>query len=269
MNAATQGSAVLALRYRPMDDILFAQLDLTGLGDDTLLLAAVGDEVEQIDADCAVSWATIGTRRVLRSVQVIGPAARLRQGRFPTLPAAVTEAAQALIERSMGSGGSSTSSTSPISLSVMLSLDELSSPADHSVEVSARVPAPLAAARSLCAALLHLASAIAGEVDTAVRDRDVDDVDDVENLLPARRFVMAAQELAGVIAEHRRPAPGLAARAVELVRGGLPLSTSERTLLRQALTDIDQPTTWRAVARGLDALAHTIDDQRRQRTEQP
>lgn len=267
MNAATQGSAVLALRYRPMDDILFAQLDLTGLGDDTLLLTAVGNEVEQIDADCAVSWVTIGTRRVLRSVQVIGPSARLRQGRFPTLPAAVTEAAQALIERSMGSGG--TSSTSPISLSVMLSLDELSSPADHSVEASARVPAPLAATRSLCAALLHLASAIAGEVDTAARDHVVDVVDDVDDLLPARRFVTAVQELAGVIAEHRRPAPGLAARVVELVRGGLPLSTSERTLLRQALTDIDQPTTWRAVARGLDALAHTIDDQRRLRTEQP
>lgn len=266
MNAATQGSAVLALRYRPMEDILFAQLDLTGLGDDTPLLAAVGNEVEQIDADCAVSWATIGPRRVLRSVQVIGPAARLRQGRFPTLPAAVTEAAQALIEQSMRSGGTSTSSTFPISLSVMLSLDELSAPADHSVEVSARVPTPLAATRSLCAALLHLASAIAGEVDTAARDHDVDDVDD---LLPARRFVTAVQELAGVIAERRRPAPGLAARVVELVRGGLPLSTSERTLLRQALTDIDQPTTWRAVARGLDALAHTIDDQRRLRTEQP
>ena len=264
MNAATQGSAVLALRYRPIEDILFAQLDLTGLGEDAHLVVAEGDETEQIDADCAVRWATVGTRRVLRSVQVIGSAARLRQGRFPTLPVAVTEAAQALVERSMRSGGTSTSPiTSPINISVMISLDDLSAPADHSVEVSASALAPVAASHSLCAALLHLASAIAGEVDTTAYDHDVAD------LVPARRFVMAAQELAGVIAEHRRPAPGLAARAVELVRGGLPLSTSERTLLRQALTDIDQPTTWRAVARGLDALAHAIDDHRRLRTEQP
>lgn len=263
MSAAPQGSVEFQLRYRALGDVLFAQLDPAGLSDGVVLPAPETDEVEYVDADCVVHWARVGPLRVLRSVQVIGSAARLRQGRFPDLPPAFARAAAALIERSTPTLGEPPPSVSD---SVVLSLGDLSlaerSDRDGS-NLAADGQVSLVASGQLVAALVHLAGSLAAEVGTPT-ERGSDDDDS----LPTFRFVRSIHELAGAIAEHRRPAPGLASRAVELVRGGLPVSRSEHVLLRQALIDIDRPATWRAVARGLEALAHTIDDQRRLRLEE-
>jgi hypothetical protein len=260
MIAAPQGSAVLALRYRPLGDVLFAQLDHGGRTDDANPSTHGADEVEYLDADCVVRWASVGGRRVVRSVQIIGSAARIRQGRFPTLPPALTEAARALVERSARLAPDASTS---LTATVVLTLDDLSLSGPVGGDEVAGEPAPRAVSRELASALVHLASTIAAEVDTPTAGGD-----EFDDLTPVLRFVGALHELAGVIAEQRRPAPGLAARAVECVRGGLPLTASERSLLRQALTDIDRSSTWRAVARGIDALSSTIDDHRRLRTEE-
>jgi len=75
---------------------------------------------------------------------------------------------------------------------------------------------------------------------------------------PPRRFVRDLDMMASVVAAHRRPVPSVVNDLLSNLRGGLPLTQSERARVRRALRaslEIDQ---WRDVASDLLSLSEAM-----------
>lgn len=284
----TAPHALVRMRYRPSADVLVGQVELRDA--DPQPLGTPGEldagelaveptarpaHVEQLDADTSLTWRTpehgpCAGRWVLQGFQVVGVGARLGQGRSPLevfLSERLTRTALELITSATSAAASLAAGDrvrARAEAEVEVPVAELVRPqgaphlpveARSSVALSASTPpevADLGAARALSAAVVHLADAVDGELSRRSRRRD-----DPEP--HATRFVRALRTLAEVVSRHRLPAPGAAAAAIESVRGGLPLSSSERALLRTALTHTDHVHTWRAAARDIEALAASID----------
>jgi hypothetical protein len=119
--------------------------------------------------------------------------------------------------------------------------------------------ADLGTTRALATALTHLADTVQAELALLPSRRLTDPGDHSE------RFVDAVRALASIVSRHRLPAPGAGRAATEAVRGGLPLSASERALVRRVLAELDDVHQWREAAHSLEVLAATLDEQRSRR----
>lgn len=272
--------ALVRMRYRPSGDVLVGQVELPGadllmVDQATSTATAIehrhDDRVEHVDADTTRTWRLITEgpergRSMLMGFQVLGAATRLRTERAvlaDVLPAPVARAASDMIVAAVAAAdrlGADERARARAEAVVPVPLVELlepPEPAAHASPSSSR-SADLGSTRALAGALTHLADAIQAElVRLPVRSAAPAD--------PGAVCIDALRSLASIISRHRQPAPGAAALATEAVRGGLPLSGSERALVRRALTDVDDIELWRESARSLERLAAALDDQRRLR----
>jgi hypothetical protein len=277
--------ALVRMRYRPSGDVLVGQVeqlgaqfgaaDAGGVTDDgpTAVADEHQDRVEQLDADTSRTWRLITDgphrgRSLLVSFHVVGAGARLRNERATLsslLPVPLARAALEMIDSADGAAerlavDDRVRAVAEVSMFLPWS-QLLSDPADTAgrAQSSSTEPADLGATRALAASLTHLADAVHAELAELPAGRRADPGDHSD------RFIEALRVLASIVSRHRLPAPGAATRAIEAVRGGLPLSGSERTLVRAALAATDGIDRWRDAARTLDVLATALDDQRAHR----
>ena len=274
--------ALVRMRYRPSGDVLVGQVEQLGAdagaaepdaGGPSAVAGEHDDRIEQLDADSSRSWRLVAHgphrgRQVLTSFQVLGVAARL-----DTSGAALTELlpdvlARAAIEMVTSATRAAARldahdrvrARAEVELSVPFV--ELLRGTDHplgQVRGASVDLADLGATRALATALTHLADTVHAELTLLPAGRLHDPGDHSE------RFVDALRALASIISRHRRPAPGAARTATAAVRGGLPLSGTERADVRRVLTGLDDVRQWREAAHSLEVLAASLDEQRSRR----
>lgn len=273
---------LVRMRFRPSGDVLVGQVEQFGThtgvaepdaGGPTAVAGEHDDQVEQLDADTTRSWrlVTHGPHRghqVLTSFQVVGVAARLDTSGAALselLPGVLARAATEMVVSAAGAaarlrGTDRVRARAEVELSVPFV--ELLRGTDHPSGQVRGAPVDLAdlgATRALATALTHLADTVHAELSLLPSRRLTDPGDHSE------RFVDAVRALASIVSRHRLPAPGAGRAAIEAVRGGLPLSTTERARVRRALAELDDVHQWREVARSLEVLAATLDEQRSRR----
>jgi hypothetical protein len=275
--------ALVRMRYRPSGDVLVGrveQLSAAGtaadepdVGGPTAVAGEHDDRIEQLDADTSRSWRLVARgphrgRQVLTGFQVLGVAARLdTSGAVLTelLPDALARAATEMVTSAARSASRLRAddrmrARAEVELSVplveLLRLPDLSSGPARGASLEL---ADLGTTRALATALTHLADTVQAELALLPSRRLTDPGDHSE------RFVDAVRALASIVSRHRLPAPGAGRAATEAVRGGLPLSASERALVRRVLAELDDVHQWREAAHSLEVLAATLDEQRSRR----
>lgn len=242
--------ARLVLRYRSGSDVLTGMVEV-----DTHTRLALESITEQPDTDTTLSWQRFGPAELLHDFQVVHALSRWQSDQLTMLPRAVAHEAHALIV-----------SASEHALEFDSPLARLQARVEH------RVDLPLTAferdlgertmvergnvehAQLVATSLRSLATAL--EASLTEHDHD-------EFTLEAERtftFCRLIEELAGSLADgDGLPACGTSAAARAAVRGGLPISQSERDTIRLALTTIDEPSAWLGVSRLLDTITRHLE----------
>ncbi len=283
--------ALVRMRYRPSGDVLLGQVErfdahLGAPGPDGDGPTALADDhqerIEHLDADTTRTWRLVTEgpdhgRSMLVGFRLVGIGARLRAGRSSLgdiLPVPLARAAGEMIASADGATArrdvdDRVRARAEVSLfvprsqllsGVLGASGQRGEDAPSALpEGPAANPADLGAARALAGSLTPQADSLQAELAQLPAARRVDPGDHAE------RFVDALRVLASVVSRHRLPAPGAATLAIDAVRGGLPLSGTERTLLRELLAEMDDISRWRDAARALETLATTLDDQRSRR----
>lgn len=282
---------LVRMRYRPSGDVLLGQVErfdehLGAPGSDGDAPSAVAgdhqERVEHLDADTTRTWRLVTEgadhgRSMLVGFRLVGIGARLRAGRVALgdiLPVPLARAAGDMIASADGAtagldADDRVRARAEVSLFVprsQLLSGVLGAGGQHGDDASSALsegatadPADLGAARALAGSLTHLADSLHAELALLPAAHRIDPGDHAE------RFIDALRVLASVVSRHRLPSPGAATLAIDAVRGGLPLSGTERTLLRGLLAEMDDISRWRDAASALETLATALDDQRSRR----
>ena len=242
--------AHVRLQYRPAADVLSLRSDF----DHPDLVDAVDGETESIDSDTMVCWTA--PRRgqfenlvLLRSFSIIGARKRFSPSRRPDfVPEGLWSTAVSLFGTTVPRG-------TPDRVAALAKAE-----ARRSVDVSELVRsgtvessglAEVSVARSLASATRRLSRALDGALTS-------DSNDGHESGSPPRAFVRDLDQLASVVAAHRRPVPSVVNDLLSNLRGGLPLTQTERARVRRALKNTLDVGQWRAVATDLMTLAEAI-----------
>jgi hypothetical protein len=232
-----QAQAALALRYRPGADVLIGDVDLTpviGPPGPADLLA------EQPDADCAIVWqrpsgGPLAGRELLASFHVVHAQARWDEGAVPLLPESVIEQARTLMvsagQALRGEMSTVARVTARAESRTAMAVDDLERPYVLSTSAAFGPADPAEVSDALRRLAGQLPDSPAGT-----------------------RVGGALHELAHVLTRaNGLPAPGASATArATLAR--LPLPRHAFLTLVRALTDVDDPTQWPEVTRGLDSV---------------
>ncbi|MFM8649243.1 MAG: hypothetical protein ACKODY_05685 [Actinomycetota bacterium] len=243
-------TAQVRLQYRPSADILSGRADF----DHPDLVDAVDGDTEPIDSDTMVSWSVprrgeFSDQLILRSFSIIGAKKRFSARHRPDfVPSSLWTTALTLLDTSIPRG-------TPVAAAALAKAE-----ARHSIDVDdlVRVSQPgrtgdadVGVARSLASASRRLSRSI----DYAMGSGGHADPDPES---PPRRFVRDLDMMASVVAAHRRPVPSVVNDLLSNLRGGLPLTQSERARVRRALRaslEVDQ---WRDVASDLLSLSEAM-----------
>lgn len=269
--------ARLALRYRPLADVLIGMVDPDHPPDDHRANsgAVVSTRAEALDADARLVWSapedgeTDARSETLHSFELVHARTRWEAHGLTMLHPGLAEACIAEVRRHTAEmeqqpdagarltyRGQSTIELPRVWLARTATTASASKPGSqaHALQVARALEA---FADGIEYALAHAAPTVfhdeygnhyAGELD-------------IERTIAERAITMcsAARELACAIADHDAlPAPGTSAAARRAVRGGLPLTAGERRQLLQALSDIDDPSIWPDVASSIQSIAHAL-----------
>lgn len=236
------------LQYRPSGDILTGRTEFTHPD----LTDAVEADVDQLDSDTSVTWAvprrgSLAGTPMLQSFSILGAKKRFRSSAPDFLPDSVWRVASSLFS-------SVPSRSAPVELAMstkaeaqlMVDVDDLVRP--RLVDSSAE--SDIAGARGLAASLRALATALR-QVGESIPG------DDGPSTHP-NLFVTQLEHLASVVAAHRRPAPSIVTLLRDHLRGGLPVTDSERRRIRVALGRTLDTDEWKSVATELTSIAEAV-----------
>lgn len=234
----TAHHAVVRLRYRPASDVVSGEVELGALADTTTV-------VESPDADTHLEWrpCRVADGNMLSSFQIVHVSSVLDADTLRRLPPEVASLVRQLVKSGRGALREGASTLEQVQAradtEATLTAGQLLRPTSAPLVTGSSVAADHDLALAVAAAAHRLATIIAAlphPDDLARRDR----------------LVHLLRELADVMrAEPGTTSPGTAAAARAAVRGGLPLTSSERRRLRWALSALEHPSTW---DRGLQTL---------------
>jgi hypothetical protein len=235
------------VRYRPSADVLSASVP------------TANDSVvhrDEPDTDTVVEWVRRPDgRRMMVGAQVLFASARAKQGKLGhNLPAAFASLVTTGFANDDESDHVSTLALESNSMRLMpdelLLADDLSLPGDQSLAASPPPRATAVVTAALCTSLDGLVDALVDSTPHA-------------DAGPTDQLAQALEELADTL-DHGEglPAPGAAAAAQAAVRGGIPLTASERRTLAHALDNLDDPDLWPTATTQLNALAALLAGQK-------
>ena len=242
--------AQVRFQYRPSADILSVRSEFAHPD----LIDSLDGDTEPIDSDTMVCWTSprrgvFADQLILRSFSIIGAKKRFSESRRPDfVPAAIWPTATSLFGTTVPRG-------TPDRAAALAKAE-----ARQSVDVSELVrsgaveshgEADVGVARSLASASRRLSRALDGALTT-------DSNEGQKSGSPPRAFIRDLDQLASIVAAHRRPVPSVIDDLLSNLRGGLPLTQSERALVRRSLRGTLDVAEWRRVAADLMALAETI-----------
>lgn len=234
------------LRYRPAGDLLIGEVRLE----------VVDEMVDDLDTDTSVTWgrrAGSDSAMYLSSFSIIGAQRRFRDHRPDFLPESIWKVASSMFgSLPPSTTGSSARLEARAEARLIVSLRDV-----RRVDSSLRsTESDVSSARSLAASLRDLGASVRLALDAV-------DATDPALGTPARRFLDGIDSLASLVAAHRRSSPSSIADLVDNLRGGLPLSDTERRRLRHALDRAHDPDQWKVVAHELNQLAAAVRGERR------
>lgn len=236
------------LQYRPSGDILTGRTEFTHPD----LSDAAEADVDQLDSDTSITWAvprrgSFAGTPMLQSFSIIGARKRFQSKAPDFLPESVWRVASSLFT-------SVPSRSAPIELALSTKAEaHLTVAVDDLVRpqlVESSDESDIAGARGLAIALQSLVSALRSVSESVP-------VDDESSIHP-NLFITQLEHLAAVVAAHRRPAPSIVSMLREHLRGGLPVTDSERRRIRTALGRTLETSEWKSVATELSSIAEAI-----------
>lgn len=243
-------TAQVRFQYRPSADILSVRSEFTHPD----LIDSLDGDTESIDSDTMVCWTSprrgdFADQLILRSFSIIGARKRFSATRRPDfVPAAIWPTATSLFGTTVPRGTPDRAAAlAKAEARQSIDVSELV----RSAAVESRHEADVGVARSLASATRRLSRAI----DDVLSSTGSDDID---SEAPPRVFVRDLDQFASIVAAHRRPVPSVIDDLLSNLRGGLPLTQSERALVRRSLRDSLDVAEWRRVASDLMTLAETI-----------
>ena len=234
------------LRYRPSGDVLMGESSFE----------SKDEFVDEADIDTSITWARRSESDATyywSSFSIIGARRRFRDHAPEFLAPAIWRAATSMFQSVPPSpAGSMARLEARAEARLMVTFADLRRVA----ELPSAGEADISTARSLSSSLRDLGSSMKlalDAVDTA--DSDVD--------TPARRFIDGVDNLASLVATHRRSSPSALTELVDNLRGGLPLSDTERRHLRLTLQRASDPDQWKAATLELNNIAAAVRGERR------
>lgn len=263
------------LRYRPGTDVLIGLvLPADDNADDTApaTVSDTGSEghdpsadelLEQPDADLSLTWRRRPDGDMLSSFSLLHASRRLPSSDILDLAPTLLDGARRLVHESLTAqpvddpsveltlDGSSSPYADAIATSRRSDVSAIDVPRDdlrrrRTIDVAAFDPV---AAHDLAEAISRVISAI---------DHLPSPVTELESHRSSHLLV-TLYELADVFRHSAgRVSPGASAAARDAVRGGLPLSRSEQTQLRDILVLVDDPATWPRAVQALASLADSL-----------
>lgn len=237
------------LQYRPSGDILTGRTEFTHPD----LSDAAEADVDQLDSDTSLTWAvprrgSFAGTPMLQSFSIIGAKKRFQSKPPEFLPASVWRVASSLFT-------AVPSRSAPIELALSTKAEaHLTVTVDDLVRpqlVESSDESDIAGARGMATALQSLASALRTVGESM-------SVNDDEPSIHPNLFITQLDHLAAVVAAHRRPAPSIVSLLREHLRGGLPVTDSERRRIRTALGRTLETSEWKSVATELSSIAEAI-----------
>lgn len=240
--------AQVRLQYRPAADVLSLRSDF----EHPDLVDAVDGETESIDSDTMVCWTAprrgqFENELLLRSFSIIGARKRFSPSRRPDfVPEGLWSTAVSLFGTTVPPG-TPDRAAALAKAEARRSIDAAELIRSSAVETSDL--AEVSVARSLASASRRLSRALDGALASNEGQKSGS---------PPRAFIRDLDQLASVVAAHRRPVPSVVDDLLSNLRGGLPLTQSERALVRRSLRDTLDIAEWRRVASDLMALAESI-----------
>jgi len=266
-------TARVHLRYRPASDVLSGDIELStihaaGTDQGAHAVASTRSLAEAPDVDSHLEWHCADDdpdTEYLTAFHIVHASARLEAGTMPTLPPSLLTLAADLVASGVRTLNDSTSALARVQAKVEVVLhlpphDLVRPRAAAHPEGANRddealiVPPSWSVDRAQLAAvggsLQRLASAL-HSLSASVPDREARRTDQLTRLL---------RELASVLSHGRGAvAPGTTAAARRAVRGGLPLTATERSTLRAALSQLDTTTSWPLAIDAVNDLASTLE----------
>lgn len=233
------------LRYRPSGDVLVGEVRFE----------VVDESVDDLDADTRITWARrtgAGNTYFLSSFSMIGAERRFREQAPEYLASSIWKVARSMFHSLPSSpAGSSARLEARAEARLVVSFDEI-----RRVDTSRSDESDIASARSLASSLRDLGSSMRLALDSY-------DSSDPELSTPARRFVDGVDSFASLVAMHRRSPPSALHDLLDNLRGGLPLSDTERKRLRLVLERASDPVQWKSAALELNNIAAAVRGERR------
>lgn len=236
----------MRLRYRPAGDLLMGEARLEG----------IDETVDELDSDTSVTWtrrAGFGDTLFLSSFSIIGAQRRFRIDSPEFLASSIWKVASSMFQSMPPSpAGSAARLEARAEARLAVTVDDLRRRAD----LRRSGESDIATARSLASSLRDLGSSMRLALDSY-------DTTDPETGTPARRFLDGVDSLASLVAAHRRSTPSALSDLLDNLRGGLPLSDSERWQLRNTLERASDPDQWKTAALELNNIAAAVRGERR------
>ena len=234
------------LRYRPSGDVLIGEARFE----------VVDELIDDLDSDTSITWARrpgSGTTYFLSSFSIIGAQRRFRNDRPDFVPPSIWEPAESMFRSvSPGPVGSAARIEARAEARLVVAFDAL-----RRIEESPRSSeSDIATARSLASSLRDLGSSMRLVLDAF-------DSTDPDVGTPARRFLDGVDSLASLVVAHRRSTPSALTDLLDNLRGGLPLSDTERQRLRLTLERANDPDQWKTAAHELNQLAAAVRGEHR------
>lgn len=235
------------LRYRPAGDLLIGEARFD----------SVDDETDELDADTSITWSRRASAEssevYVSSFSIIGAQRRFRDHAPDFLPTSVWTTARSMFASlPAGPAGSSARFEARAEVRTVVALDDLR----RVSEPRRSLDSDVASARALASSLRDFGSSVRLALDSY-------DTTDPDIGTPARRFLDGVDSFASLVAARRQSAPSSVAEVIDNLRGGLPLSDTERRRLRLALERANDPQQWKTVAHELNNLAAVVRGERR------
>ena len=260
-------TARVHLRYRPASDVLSGDIELStihaaGTGEGAHAVASTRSIAEAPDADSHLEWQRADDdpdTEYLTAFHIVHASARLDAGTMPTLPPVLLSVVTDLVASGVRTLSESTSALARVQAKVEVVLhlpphDLVRPGAAARTDEVLIVPPSWSVDRAQLSAVgasLQRLATVVQSLATSVPEREARRTDQLVRLL---------RELASVLSQGRGAvAPGTSAAARRAVRGGLPLTASERSTLRAALTQLDTTTSWAQAIDAVNALASTLE----------
>jgi hypothetical protein len=234
--------ARVILRYRPGSDILHSRVEHPSFAG----AATLRDEA---DADTVVEWyempgepgTSLGPRLVLAGFQMVHASDRWAGAGPRDLPAALETPVRDLV----GAARAAIGVRSTVAERVQARAETIIEVELASLERPATAPGflgALGAAEALAESIADALADIARAVDALPASWVSSAVDDLDDRLG--ELIALLGELSTTVRRTARPARGTMLATARAIRGGVPMTTSERYRLRSALALLDDPATW-------------------------